>query len=184
LEPGDNVGPTADLDIDDRHQEYDGRLDPPLYSTSLPSGTNTPTTENHPVSTKHATQSMPGPHHLPVPTPEATPTLTNGLHHLPVPPPECTPPYYDHTFQTLPHPPVPTSPHRPSPKTTHATLNIATLNIQGGGSNDTKDKWTHLNQIVRDQNHSILAIQETHLNDDNINNLHTTFGKRLHILHS
>ncbi|KAI0337282.1 DNase I-like protein, partial [Trametopsis cervina] len=41
-----------------------------------------------------------------------------------------------------------------------------------------------INQLVREQKIALLAVQETHLNDDHVNSLHSLFGKRLTILHS
>ncbi len=69
-------------------------------------------------------------------------------------------------------------------KTTKATMKIATLNIRGGGSTTTRDKWQHVNQIMRDKNIAILAIQETHLNETSVNELNNQFNQRLRIINS
>ena len=69
-------------------------------------------------------------------------------------------------------------------KTTRATMKIATLNIRGGGSTATRDKWQHVNQIMRENNIAILAIQETHLNETSVNELNNQFNQRLRIINS
>ncbi|KAJ7136378.1 Endonuclease/exonuclease/phosphatase, partial [Mycena crocata] len=47
-----------------------------------------------------------------------------------------------------------------------------------------KDKWEHINQIVRDRKIGILALQETHLSPDDVDNVHKLFGKRLQVFAS
>lgn len=69
-------------------------------------------------------------------------------------------------------------------KTTRAAIKIASLNIRGGGSLGTTDKWQHINQLMRDKRIGILAIQETHLSDEQIGSLHKQFPQRVHILNS
>lgn len=69
-------------------------------------------------------------------------------------------------------------------KTTRATLKIASLNIRGGGSQNTNDKWQHMNQLLHDKKIGILAIQETHISDERIEQLHEQFSQRVHIIHS
>jgi len=79
-----------------------------------------------------------------------------------------------------------TTPHTPRRKVkkTKDELKVATLNIRGGGSATTKDKWQHINQIVRDRRISAIAIQETHLNEAATDNLNAQFSGRLRIWNS
>jgi hypothetical protein len=58
-------------------------------------------------------------------------------------------------------------------KRTKATLKIASLNMRGRGT----DKWNHINQLIRDNKIGILAIQETHLDDDKKDRLELLFPK-------
>jgi len=81
--------------------------------------------------------------------------------------------------ETRPHPPT----GIPETKNTRAALKIASLNIRGGGSPETRGKWQHINQIMRDRNIGVMAVQETHTNDETIQQLHNQFS-RLHILNS
>ncbi|KAF9541561.1 hypothetical protein CPC08DRAFT_756147, partial [Agrocybe pediades] len=50
-------------------------------------------------------------------------------------------------------------------KTTKATMKVATLNIRGGHSEANREKWSHLNRILKEKRIAILAIQEGHLTD-------------------
>jgi hypothetical protein len=78
-----------------------------------------------------------------------------------------------------------TPPSRATPqlkvKKTRAVLKIATLNIRGGGSAATQNKWRHMNQIMREKRIAILAIQETHLSEARVNLLNSQFNRRLKI---
>ncbi|KAJ7168416.1 Endonuclease/exonuclease/phosphatase, partial [Mycena crocata] len=44
-----------------------------------------------------------------------------------------------------------------------------------------EDKWIHINQIVRDRKIGILALQETHLSPNDVEDIHKVFEKRLQI---
>ena len=68
-------------------------------------------------------------------------------------------------------------------KRTRAVIKIASLNMNGAGSAKTRQKWMHVNQIVRDNRIGILALQETHLSEELLNSLHSQFP-RLHIQHT
>ncbi|KAG2744731.1 DNase I-like protein, partial [Suillus brevipes Sb2] len=46
------------------------------------------------------------------------------------------------------------------------------------------DKWTHINQIMKEKKIGILAVQETHLSKDDETSLNETFNKRLKIISS
>jgi ribonuclease HI/exonuclease III len=65
-------------------------------------------------------------------------------------------------------------------KNTRASLKIASLNMRGRGT----DKWNHINQIMRDHKIGVLALQETHLENKHVDQLHTLFSKRLKIFHT
>ncbi|KAF8867642.1 Endonuclease/exonuclease/phosphatase, partial [Infundibulicybe gibba] len=81
--------------------------------------------------------------------------------------------------------PTPTPwPPNQTTKRKGTAIKIATLNIKGGGSETTHDKWQHVNQVLRDQKIDILSIQETHLSEDRLRNIHTQFERRVHIIHS
>ena len=50
--------------------------------------------------------------------------------------------------------PPPRTQHAPTPrgnKTLRANITIASLNINGGGRAQTKEKWQHINQLLRDK---------------------------------
>ena len=65
-------------------------------------------------------------------------------------------------------------------KRTKATLKIASLNMRGRGN----DKWNHINQIIRDKKIGVLVAQETHLDDNQVDHLHSLFDKRIKIHHT
>ncbi|PPR03685.1 hypothetical protein CVT24_007692, partial [Panaeolus cyanescens] len=73
-------------------------------------------------------------------------------------------------------------PHR-TPFRTRAYLKMGTLNINGGGSRTTLHKWENINQIIREDKIDILAIQETHITEEKIQDLHTRYP-RLYITNS
>jgi len=58
------------------------------------------------------------------------------------------------------------------------SIKIATLNIRGGGS-ASREKWNSVNQIMRDQKIAILAVQETHLTNDQLADLNRLFERQL-----
>ena len=103
----------------------------------------------------------------------ANPPQTN-----PVPPPATRGNDNPNTRNTNPSTP------RLGVKKTKAVLKVATLNIRGGGSANTQDKWQHMNQIMREQRIAILAVQETHLDEIMAGNLNTQFNGRLSIWNS
>ena len=83
--------------------------------------------------------------------------------------------------------PPPQTQHAPTPrgnKTLRANITIASLNINGGGTAQTKEKWQHINQLLRDKKIGILAVQETHLGEDTVHNLHSQFPQHLQIINS
>ncbi|KAI9058074.1 DNase I-like protein, partial [Trametes sanguinea] len=65
---------------------------------------------------------------------------------------------------------------------TRARIRIGTLNIKGYGSdirNGVSGKWLLINQLMKENKLSVLAIQETHLTQDRANDLTRLFGPRL-----
>lgn len=66
-------------------------------------------------------------------------------------------------------------------KTTRARTKIATLNIRGGGSAATRHKWQKVNQLLRTKKIGILAVNEAHLKEEDVDALHEQFPARLHI---
>ena len=72
-------------------------------------------------------------------------------------------------------------------KNTKASIKIAALNIRGNGHLDLsngKNKWNHVNQIMREGKIGILAVGEAHLNAEQSRNIEQIFGKRLKIIFS
>ncbi|KAL6302649.1 hypothetical protein BKA93DRAFT_751008 [Sparassis latifolia] len=72
-------------------------------------------------------------------------------------------------------------------KNTKASLCIASLNICGRGSSTPDaptNKWSAINQLLRERKISVLTVQETHLDDEHTERLHPMFGKCLLILSS
>jgi len=69
-------------------------------------------------------------------------------------------------------------------KNTRATLTISSLNIRGGGSANTRPKWQHINQIMREKEIGILAVQETHLKQTDVDELNDQFCGQLEIINS
>ncbi|KAI1781840.1 Endonuclease/exonuclease/phosphatase [Ganoderma leucocontextum] len=70
---------------------------------------------------------------------------------------------------------------------TRGKLRIATLNMRGFGpaNNDSiSEKWMRINQIIRDNNITVLALQETHLSAERLEVLNSVFAPSLDILGS
>ena len=72
----------------------------------------------------------------------------------------------------------------PGCKTLRANIMIASLNINRGGMSQTRAKWQHIDQLLRNKKIGILAVQETHLCDPVIDSLHAKFHQRVHIINS
>lgn len=66
-------------------------------------------------------------------------------------------------------------------KRMRANITLATLNINGRSSADEsmRQKWNHIHFLVKDKRIGILAIQETHLTQENLDILTGLYGKRL-----
>ena len=64
-------------------------------------------------------------------------------------------------------------------------MTIASLNMRGRYSdNGTTDKWRDINQLMKESKINLLTIQEAHLKQDEVDDLHTLFGTRLKIIAS
>ena len=63
---------------------------------------------------------------------------------------------------------------------TKGRLHIATLNMRGYGArtrrDEPSDKWMYINQLVRSEKVAILAVQETHLTTQKIEELNQCFA--------
>ncbi|RDX52286.1 DNase I-like protein, partial [Lentinus brumalis] len=67
-------------------------------------------------------------------------------------------------------------------KRTRAHLTVGSLNMRGYGearSDQASEKWLCINQVVRDGKIAILALQETHLTNERIDNLNQLFDATL-----
>ena len=94
---------------------------------------------------------------------------------------------------TNPRPPsrenAPTPPNNPNKqKNMRASINIATLNMNGLTSpshnmNHIK-KWAMVNQTLNKHKIAILALQETHLDEEAIAEIRRSFGRKMHIEYS
>jgi hypothetical protein len=72
-------------------------------------------------------------------------------------------------------------------KRTNANLKIATLNIRGQNASTgtgSNNKWRDLNQLLRDTRTGIIALQETHLTEESVNEIHNLFGLRMKVIFS
>ncbi|KAF9555218.1 DNase I-like protein, partial [Agrocybe pediades] len=63
-------------------------------------------------------------------------------------------------------------------------MKVATLNIRGGHSDTNQEKWSHINRIIKEKRIAVLAVQEGHLTDTDVGNLHDRFKNSIHILKS
>ena len=73
--------------------------------------------------------------------------------------------------------------HNNKKKNMRANINIATLNMNGltSRSKTLIEKWTTVNQTLNKYKIAILAIQETHLDEDAANKVRECFSKKIHL---
>ncbi|KAH9859090.1 Endonuclease/exonuclease/phosphatase, partial [Lenzites betulinus] len=74
--------------------------------------------------------------------------------------------------------------HARPKRNSNERLRLASLNIRGMGSSATNginDKWLRVNQIMKEKRLAILAVQETHLSNENTAALNTLFEQSLTI---
>jgi exonuclease III len=89
--------------------------------------------------------------------------------------------------ETDPGPREPPKKHgkRPSRKKARiAGARIASLNMKGHGAHNThtnEGKWYHINQIMRSKKIALLAVQETHMNEERRSEIEDLFKNRLRI---
>lgn len=72
-------------------------------------------------------------------------------------------------------------------KTTRARITIASLNTRGRSQNgclSEVSKWMQIHQLIRDNGVGILAVQESHLSQAHVDDIHRLFGRRLRVLTS
>ncbi|EPS93001.1 hypothetical protein FOMPIDRAFT_1097224, partial [Fomitopsis schrenkii] len=68
---------------------------------------------------------------------------------------------------------------------TKAALKMGSLNLNGRGDiTTTTSKWGTVNQLLREERIGILAVQETHLADEDVHTIHDLYGRRLHVVNS
>lgn len=67
-----------------------------------------------------------------------------------------------------------------------ANINIASLNINGFSANRMShlEKWSMINQMLNKNKIVILALQETHLDQERVESLKSAFGRKMEIIHS
>jgi ribonuclease HI len=69
-----------------------------------------------------------------------------------------------------------------------ANINIATLNINGATAPTSNmnliEKWSTINRTIRKEKIAILALQETHLDEERANDVHNCFQKSFHLHYS
>ena len=88
------------------------------------------------------------------------------------------------------YPPTPGVPVNENPaqkiRTQKANINIASLNVSGFASPTNSmngiEKWSSIYQTMKENKIAILALQETHLNNDILQAINMCFGKRIQIL--
>ena len=111
--------------------------------------------------------------------PEALHQNTNGLTRASGTPTGVTP---------QPAPGTPPRAMSRKPNRLKANITIATLNINGFAAPASNmsgiDKWSTINRTISDNKIAILALQETHLDHDLLQNITDCFGKRLEIINS
>ena len=93
------------------------------------------------------------------------------------------------THQYRPTPGATTSTiNTPNNKPKRASINIATLNMNGFAAPANKmtglEKWLTVNRTISKHKIAILALQETHLDHTLLQNIDKCFGKRLKVLNS
>ncbi|KIJ43385.1 hypothetical protein M422DRAFT_253260 [Sphaerobolus stellatus SS14] len=78
-----------------------------------------------------------------------------------------------------------TSPqHRTNSKKVKRSLKVASINMRGGGSIATAQKWQDINGLMRENNIAILAVQETHIDAHRLCRLESLFERQLLIKNS
>ena len=78
--------------------------------------------------------------------------------------------------------------HKPKNQTLKANINVASLNMNGYAAPTRNmtgiEKWSTLYQTMKESKIAVLALQETHLDDNMLISIHECFGKRLSVINS
>ncbi len=67
---------------------------------------------------------------------------------------------------------------------TKGRITIASLNMRGGGGGGANEKWMRINQLLRDRKLAVVALQETHLATEKMEDLNELFKASMVILGS
>ncbi len=76
---------------------------------------------------------------------------------------------------------------RRSKNRTRARIRVGSLNMRGYGpvlSLANENRWMLVNQLIRDEKIGVLALQETHLNEERVAALNELFGRHMHVFYS
>jgi exonuclease III len=89
---------------------------------------------------------------------------------------------------TARQPPPGTTNNKNQQRKKRANINIATLNVNGASAPTANlnliDKWSSINSTLRQNKLAILALQETHLDEERVEAIERCFGKSINLLHS
>ena len=92
-----------------------------------------------------------------------------------------------HRYPPLPGDEIITN-NNPKNQKLRASITIASLNMNGFTAPAKNlsgiEKWSTVYQTINKNKIAILALQETHLDKELLHNVHSCFGKRLHIINS
>ena len=92
-----------------------------------------------------------------------------------------------HRYPPLPGDEIITN-NKPKNQKLRASITIASLNMNGFTAPAKNlsgiEKWSTVYQTINKNKIPILALQETHLDKELLHNVHSCFGKRLHIINS
>ena len=99
---------------------------------------------------------------------------------------------YGAPFGTHRYPPSPGDnvniDHAPKNQVLRANINIASLNVNGftapASNMNGIEKWSAIYQTMKENKTAILALQETHLDDNRLLSIKECFGKRLSVINS
>ncbi|KAF6751800.1 Endonuclease/exonuclease/phosphatase [Ephemerocybe angulata] len=69
-------------------------------------------------------------------------------------------------------------------KRLRSNIHIASINMRGGGSAATLGKWRTIHQTMKRRRIGIMAVQETHLKDADLDRLNNTHKRTVHIINS
>jgi exonuclease III len=98
------------------------------------------------------------------------------------------PPHGTNQYHPIPRDSVPTPEPARKNKLMRASINIATLNMNGFTAPTSRmtgiEKWLAVNRTISDHRIAILALQETHLDPTLLHDIDTCFGKRLTMINS